>query len=438
MIFFMHRFVVIADYDLIQEIGSRQELCGRLPTPALSRARGSREPNNPDRCPGIVASRGLVWKQQRRFSLQTLRDLGFGKDGIEENILQEVKELCRFLESSNGQSINIKNQFNITVLNALWIVMTGERIKPNSPKQKNMVKMVSDFVGIENSLSALIRFLNPTILRFANKLKYRPSQNIYLVFRNFMKEVISPIRETYQEGSLRNFIDHYHRMTKAQEKSGKQQSFLGLDGEINLENVLLDFFLAGNETTSTTLNWAMLFMILNPDIQDLVHTELDEVIGKGVQPRFEDRHKTPYTEAVIHEIQRLGNIADKALPHASITDCYLSSGHFIPKNTTVVCWLGGVHNDPQYFPEPSKFDPTRYLDVNGAFKPHPKVIPFGLGKRRCLGEQLAKTELYDFFTGIMARFRVEKANPNDYVSTVPREGTVLSPMSYKLRFILRH
>ncbi len=432
-----HRVVVVANYELIQEIGSREELSGRPLSSVIGTARGSRDPENPDICPGVIASRGQVWQQQRRFALHTLRDLGFGKNGVEDNILDEVKELSQYLESSNGKPINIRNKFNLIILNALWIVVTGERIKPDSPRQQEIIKMFDNFVqGVDNPLLNLIND-NKTLLQIAQKLNYQPPQHIFSVIRNFMKEVISPLKQSYQEDSLRNFVDHYHKMTKTQEKTGEQNSFVGIDGDINLENVLVDFFVAGNETTSTTLNWAMLYMILNPGIQERVHKELDDIIGKGVQPRFEDRHRTPYIEAVIHEVQRLGNIANRAVPHASTKDCHLSNGYYIPKDTVIFCWLGAVQNDPQHFPDPSKFDPTRYLDGNGAFKPHPKVIPFGLGKRRCLGETLAKMELYDFFTGIMMKFKVEKANPNDELSTAPREGAVLSPKPYKLRFILR-
>ena len=94
--------------------------------------------------------------------------------------------------------------------------------------------------------------------------------------------------------------------------------------------------------------------------------------------------------------------------------------------------------DPEHFPSPYKFDPTRYIDGEGKFVPHPRVIPFGLGKRRCLGETLARIELYMFFTGILSRFNVVKANPGDVLNTEPIYGTTQSPRPYKLRFLSRH
>ena len=70
--------------------------------------------------------------------------------------------------------------------------------------------------------------------------------------------------------------------------------------------------------------------------------------------------------------------------------------------------LTEIGMDPQSFPDPERFDPERHLDPETkAFAPHPRVQPFGIGKRRCLGETLAKAELYMFFTGVVGRFKLE-------------------------------
>ena len=75
------------------------------------------------------------------------------------------------------------------------------------------------------------------------------------------------------------------------------------------------FFIAGTDTTATTLRWAVLFLIRNPDVQTNMRHEIDRVVGSGRFPSMGDKDNLPYCEAVILETQRLGNIAPLSLPH---------------------------------------------------------------------------------------------------------------------------
>ena len=146
-------------------------------------------------------------------------------------------------------------------------------------------------------------------------------------------------------------------MHKIQETSDTKSPFYGDTGELNLYSVLLDLFVAGSDTTAVTLNWAMLFMIRNPIIQTKVQQELKENIGTG-KLKMNDKSKIPYTEAVIHEIQRRGNIAPLALIHQS-TDNVDIGPYSVPPKTLIIPLIGEILNDPKHFPEPSKFKPER-------------------------------------------------------------------------------
>ncbi len=431
------RVVVVCDYDLIQEVGSREDLSGRIVPTFVAMHRGSPDPNDFTKTPGVIASSGRLWQEQRRFSLHALRDLGYGKNGTEELVLEEVEEMCLLLEGTQGEPLDVRNKFNVFVVNALWRISTGERLKHDDPRLVQLVSTIDNFMReLGNPVLPMLSG-NKFLIDLLSNLKVLALGKAFKDVRTFIEGAVGPIKSSYQEDSTRNFVDKYIKMVKEQERSNEQKSFLGDQGELNLRNVLVDFFVAGSETTSSTLLWGMLYLMLNPDIQDKVHKELDEVIGKGIQPKIADRNRTPYTEAVLLEIQRLGNITDRALPHRAVQDCYLSSGHFVPKDSMVFVWLGAVMSDPKEFPNPAKFDPTRYLDDNGSFQAHPRVVPFGLGKRRCLGEALAKMQLYLFFTGLMTRFRVEKSHPEDDLTLQPIEGGVMTPQPFKLRFISR-
>ncbi|XP_021056169.1 cytochrome P450 2J6-like isoform X4 [Mus pahari] len=103
----------------------------------------------------------------------------------------------------------------------------------------------------------------------------------------------------------------------------------------NEENLIcstLDLFLAGTETTSTTLRWALLYMALYPEVQEKVQAEIDQVIGQAKHPRLADRDSMPYTNAVVHEIQRMGNVVPLNVPREVAVDTTLAGFH-LPKES---------------------------------------------------------------------------------------------------------
>ncbi|KAG8545726.1 hypothetical protein GDO81_020433, partial [Engystomops pustulosus] len=155
----------------------------------------------------------------------------------------------------------------------------------------------------------------------------------------------------------------------------------------NLINLVSDLFGAGMETTSTTLRWAILLMMKYPEIQKKVQNEIEQVMGSA-QPQVEHRKQMPYTDAVIHEIQRFADLAPVGL-HATARDVTFK-GYFIPGGTTVMALLHSALRDKKYFEKPDEFYPEHFLDSEGNFKKNEAFIPFSIGKRSCAGETLAR------------------------------------------------
>ena len=184
----------------------------------------------------------------------------------------------------------------------------------------------------------------------------------------------------------------------------------------------------------------MLHMILNQDIQTNVRKELNENIGKHRKAKMSERNCTPYTEAVIHEIQRRGNISPFAVFHSISQNIEkpLQVGKYkLPPKTLLIPLLGEIMHNPKEFPNPMKFDPTRYLSKDGSgalvFKPHPHVIPFGVGKRRCLGEAMARMSLYKFFTALIQKYEIVSGQDKPIVD-LAKGGFAKSPINYHLIF----
>ncbi len=432
------RAVVVSDFDLIQELGNSLYFSDRkdLNSSADVIRAGLVKSGDAMTVGGIILSNGPTWIEQRRYALHVLRDLGFGKNSMEELIRDEVDQLCKHLEKKKSEAIDIKNHFNISVLNSLWAIATNEKLEYEDPKMKKIIYV------LDKALQEFGSPINQIAISYKPLLFLIKNTNIFSTLaavqgiKDILQDAISEHVDTYQEDSMRDFIDHFIREIKEKSTMSEESSFKGADGWSNLMSTMIDFFVAGSETTSTTLNWAMLCMIKFPDIQKKVQEELDKLTGRGRMATWADRPETPYTEAVIHEVQRYANILPLSVFHATSTDTHLG-GYYIPKNTAVFPNIGHVMRDPKNFPDPEKFDPTRYLTLEGKFNPHPMVVPFGMGKRRCLGETLAKMSLYLFFTGILSYFNLKMESENDYISSKSSAGVVLSPLPYKLRFMPR-
>uniref|UniRef100_A0A8C5VP89 Cytochrome P450 2D6 n=1 Tax=Microcebus murinus TaxID=30608 RepID=A0A8C5VP89_MICMU len=171
----------------------------------------------------------------------------------------------------------------------------------------------------------------------------------------------------------------------------------------NLRLVVADLFSAGMETSSTTLAWALLLMILHPDVQRRVQQEIDEVIGQVRRPEMGDQAHMPYTTAVIHEVQRFADIIPMGVPHMTSRDIEVK-GFLIPKGTTLFINLSSVLKDEAVWEKPFRFHPEHFLDSQGRFVKPEAFLPFSAGRRACLGEPLARMELFLFFTCLLQRF----------------------------------
>ncbi|KAM3930499.1 cytochrome P450 2B11-like [Leptodactylus fuscus] len=370
---------------------------------------------------GVFFSNGENWKVMRRFTLSTLRDYGMGKRTIEDRITEESECLVRTLRSYEGKPFSDVSSINAAVTNIIVSLLLSKRYDYEDPTILRLMNLISENIKLLSSPGVMLYNSYP----FLAKLFPGPHQKIIENIKNFEDFIRATFTKQKQEldvNDQRNLIDAF--LTKQEE--GKLESTQYYHNE-NLTTLVVDLFGAGMETTSTTLRWGILLMMKYPEIQQKVQNEIERVMGSA-RPQTEHRKEMPYTDAVIHEIQRFADLAPVGL-HGTAQDVTFR-GYFIPQGTTVIALLHSALRDKDYFKKPDEFYPEHFLDSNGNFKKNEAFIPFSIGKRSCAGETLAKMELFLFFTSLLQNFTF-RPPPGATLDLTPDQGFTNAPKPYK-------
>ncbi|NXP78989.1 CP2K1 protein, partial [Ramphastos sulfuratus] len=411
----LRKIVVLLGYDTVKEalVNQADAFAGRPKLPIVEdSAKGN----------GVIFSDGENWKVMRRFTLTTLRDFGMGKKAIEDFIVEEYGYLGDIIEAQKGKPLDMTLMMNGATANVIVSILLGKRYDYEDLTFKRLLVLVNQNVRIFGSASISIYNMFP-FLGFLLK-DYKTFMQNVKEMKAFIKATFIEHLQTLDRNDQRSFIDAF--LVRQQEENGKANGYFHNE---NLSEVVRNLFVAGMETTSTTLCWGLLLMAKYPEIQKKVQEEIEETIGSN-PPRTEHRTQMPYTDAVVHEIQRFANILPMNLPHETTADVTLK-GYFIPKGTYVIPLLASVLRDKSQWEKPELFYPEHFLDSNGKFVKKDAFMPFSAGRRICAGETLAKMELFLFFTSLLQRFTF---HPSPGVSSAdldisPSTGISVPPLT---------
>ncbi|XP_048738010.2 cytochrome P450 2H1-like [Ostrea edulis] len=377
---------------------------------------------------GVISASGELWKEHRSFSLNALREFGFGKRSLESKIMEEVGVLVQELQSKNGEPFNIHTLMAVCISNVMCSISFGRRFEHDDKHFQFLIHLISENVSNANVIFLASIF---PFLRYVpgDPLKVKKVSHNTDVIREYLFQIIKDHEESFDENNVRDFIDVYLKKLKSEESNPSTT----YDVE-QLMCVVKDLFFAGTETTTTILLWFAVFMIRNPEVQTKMRKEINDVVGSSRYPSMDDKQNLPYSDAVLHEALRRGCIAPLAVPHGLKTDLKYKEFN-IPKDVMLIPNLYSILFDPDIFEDPETFRPERFLDDHGNLINTDKVVTFSVGRRVCLGESLARMELFLFATTLVQRFQILPADPAHLPSLDGDLGVTYCPKEFSLRAI---
>ncbi|XP_072017648.1 cytochrome P450 2U1-like [Amphiura filiformis] len=356
------------------------------------------------------------WVQQKRFVLSTLRGFGFGKSSFEGKITEEVQNLLSHVKELSNMPQDLSQVLTLSVGSIVTNLILGCHYDYNNNEFLQIVdalkRCMSNFGKTSMVLMEFLPISRPFLQQSAQEMR-----DLHAEFKSVVMSRVAECQKTFSaDKEPRNFVDCYLA------KMVEQPDIFTLE---DLLFVLSDLFGGSMETTSNTIMFTILYLVANPDVQEKVHEELMTVVGPSRLPCLEDHNRLPYTVATIYESQRLASVTPMICRCATV-DTTLA-GYAIPKGTNVICNTWGLHYDPDVWPDPYRFDPTRHLNDKGEVIKSPYLLPFGAGRRVCMGESLAKMKLFLYFSSLMHQFKFELPPGAAMPSMKPLPGFNASP-----------
>uniref|UniRef100_A0A8D1SA38 unspecific monooxygenase n=1 Tax=Sus scrofa TaxID=9823 RepID=A0A8D1SA38_PIG len=367
--------VVLHGYEAMKEalIAAGEEFSGRGHFPMAERVNKGH---------GILFSNGKIWKETRCFSIMTL---------IQEEALCLVEELRR----TNASPCDPTFLLGCAPCSVICSIIFHNRVDYTN---QNFLTLLEKFNENFRILSSPWMQVNnfPALIDYLQE-----SHNKVLKNSAYVKSyILEKVKEHQTSLDINDPWDF--RLFPDQDGRGK------ICTSEHVSDVYND--------VGTPLQSSILTCVLSAKVQK----EIDSVIERHRSPCMQDRSHMPYIDAVVHEIQRYIDLVPNGLPHG----------------TTVLTSLTSVLRDDQEFPNPEVFDPGHFLDESGNFKESDYFMPFSTGKQICMGEGLARMELFLFLTSILQKFTLESVVDLKDIDTTPiSRGLSHVPPSYQLRFI---
>uniref|UniRef100_A0A1I8FGT5 Cytochrome P450 n=1 Tax=Macrostomum lignano TaxID=282301 RepID=A0A1I8FGT5_9PLAT len=361
------RFVILNSYAVIKEA---------LTSPDMTHGKG------------IVSAEGELWREHRRFALKVLRDFGFARSGTEEAIHAELAELQQTLDARAGQRLGDRRAraagHRQPCCSSNYRAGTQDEgftdfmlaSQENLQRQQHWPLHPTAFPGLYSipGFMRLLQLIGVDVFVFKRNIE---------VTHRFCRDQIDRHRRNLAEPSRRLpgcFLLEQQRLTQ----SARFDDF-------QLVRTLTELFIAGTDTTSNTIRWAL----------------LGGATGNSRLPVYRDKKAMHFTMAFIDEVQRYSTLAPFSVGHRCTRDIRFK-GYDISSNDLIMVNLYGVHHDPELWDQPAEqFRPSASSTPAASTRPASSSCPSPSGSGPAWAREPGRQELFLFLSGIFQAYRVE-------------------------------
>ncbi|KAL7644652.1 UNVERIFIED_CONTAM: hypothetical protein RMT77_004193 [Armadillidium vulgare] len=383
---------------------------------------------------GLAASNGIRWNNSRKFTLRHLRDLGMGKSKIVSAVQHEASEIVKVMKNQAGSPAPLPQALKPAVINILWQMVASIRHELDNQEIfdiDNMIHKIHEnaaFLMIQTFFPWVQTILPESLFNFI--IRKHIFSEASSALESKLKKIVKEHIKNLDENNPRDYIDDYLIEEKKQRDNP--------DSTMSIRDLVVciaDLFSAGLETTTTMIYWSVFYLASFPEVQKKLHDEIDKVLPKGILVTMEDKKRLPFTEAFINEVLRFSSLAPLG-GFRTVTNDTKFGGFTIPKDAIVGMMAGSVHFDSKYFEFPKEFRPERFINAEGKFEsPKEFLMPFGIGKRQCLGESLGRMELFIFLTTMLQELKFS-VPPNQTIDLTPNPVPAFHPPKFDQNILI--
>ncbi|KAL8256369.1 hypothetical protein R6Q59_031436 [Mikania micrantha] len=326
----------------------------------------------------VFAPYGPRWRMLRKicsvhlFSAKALDDFRHVRQ-------EEVAILTRNLAGAGESPVKLGQLLNVCTTNALARVMLGRRVfgdgDPKADEFKDMVVELMVLAG-EFNIGDFIPAVDWLDLQGVTK----KMKKLHARFDSFLNTILEEHKSGNSTGDLLSTL--ISLKDDADGDGGKLS-------DVEIKALLLNLFAAGTDTSSSTVEWAIAELIRHPQLLKEAQEEIDTIVGRDRLVTELDLTQLTFIQAIVKETFRLHPSTPLSLPRIASEDCEVD-GYYIPKGSTLLVNVWAIARDPKMWTDPLEFRPTRFL--LGGEKPNVdvrgndfEVIPFGAGRRICVG-----------------------------------------------------